>query len=123
MIDLILLENGLGKPVQPKVHKKQAEGGNHGHQPEVRRCQEPRQNDRGNDLNRQPRRLGNHCGPGAPNGKESDTSPVRIAAKRAGCVKGLQVDDPPYEFASWLPTGQCRNVPSSVSATEAVFTS
>ena len=36
MIDLFPLNDGLCKPVQPEVRKKQAEGGNHGHHPEVR---------------------------------------------------------------------------------------
>ncbi len=35
MKDLFLLDNGLGKPVKPKVHKKQAEGGHHRHQTKI----------------------------------------------------------------------------------------
>ena len=41
MADLFPLEHGLRKSIQSEIHKKEAEGSDHGHQPKVRWSQEP----------------------------------------------------------------------------------
>ena len=50
MIDLFPLEDGLREAVEAHVLQKQAEGGNHGHQPEILGGEKPSQDDGGGHL-------------------------------------------------------------------------
>ena len=89
MIDLLPLEDGLRKPVQSAVQKKQAEGGDHGYQPEIPRCEEPSQDDGGDHLDGEPQALGNHRDPGATHREAPEPAAIRVGPEYAAPVEGL----------------------------------
>jgi hypothetical protein len=55
MVDLVNLKNGLGHSIRTTVHKQQAEQTNHADKTKIGRNEEPCQDHRRDDLDRQAR--------------------------------------------------------------------
>ena len=90
MIDVLALEDDLGESVQAEVHEQQAERRDHGQQSEIGRREQPSEDDGGQHLNGEHRRLGKHGDRGSA---ESDPpQPISVGRRAEGAVlvEGLQ---------------------------------
>src|SRR2546427_12760591 len=104
MIHLFPLQDCLGKPVQPEVHEKQAEGRDHGDESKILGGEEPSQDDGGERLNGESQALGKHRDAGASDGEAAE--PVAV---RGGVEGSIRVE--------WLhPFSRCEGFGTMVTA-------
>jgi hypothetical protein len=89
MIDLLPLDHGLGKPIQPDVQQEQAKGGDHTHESEILGGEKPSQDDGGDHLDGEPQALGKHSDRGAPNGEASEPTALRSRPECTARVEGF----------------------------------
>ncbi len=91
MVDLISLENGFGKPVQPEVHQQQAESRDHRNQPEVRRREQPGQYHGRDNLDSETSPLGKYSCTSATDSEPAQRTHFSNGLKRATGIKWFQV--------------------------------
>jgi hypothetical protein len=83
MVDLFVLNNRLGKTIQPKVGKQQAESGDHGQQAKVRWREQSGEYSRRCNLDGQSQAGRQHCSGRSPDRESSHNTPTDRSAALA----------------------------------------